>query len=157
MIAPLADYTPSDFYSMILDAVRTAEKDGGGARDSSERLGKIENALCQLVGRFKSLETQLGELRGAVTAGITVRVFASAPTAPKVELAPHVTRHWPELPVRAANALLGDNIVDLETLTTRTEVDLMRMPNFGRRSLHDVKNFLAARGRQLRSVNGAGA
>jgi DNA-directed RNA polymerase alpha subunit len=51
-----------------------------------------------------------------------------------------------ELTVRAWNCLRNDDCLTVGELLTRTESDLMRIRNFGRKSLRDVRNALALAG-----------
>ena len=48
-----------------------------------------------------------------------------------------------ELTIRSFNCLRGDNIEFVGELVQRTEADLFKIPNFGKRSLTDVKEGLA--------------
>jgi DNA-directed RNA polymerase subunit alpha len=54
-----------------------------------------------------------------------------------------------ELSVRSANCLKAENIYLVGDLVQRTEADLLRTPNLGRRSLGEIKDALAARGLAL--------
>ena len=54
-----------------------------------------------------------------------------------------------ELSVRSANCLKNDNIVYLGDLIQRTETDMLRTPNFGRKSLNEIKEVLAQIGLHL--------
>ena len=54
-----------------------------------------------------------------------------------------------ELSVRAANCLKNDNIVYIGDLVQRSEQEMMRTPNFGRKSLNEIKEVLATMGLQL--------
>ena len=47
-----------------------------------------------------------------------------------------------ELTVRSANCLKNDNIVYIGDLTQRTESEMLRTPNFGRKSLNEIKEVL---------------
>ena len=47
-----------------------------------------------------------------------------------------------ELSVRVMNALKNDNIKYLGDLVTKTDGEILRMPNFGRKSLNEVKQVL---------------
>ncbi len=51
-----------------------------------------------------------------------------------------------ELSVRALNCLKAESIQLLGDLIQRTEIDLLRTPNLGRKSLTEIKHALAARG-----------
>lgn len=54
-----------------------------------------------------------------------------------------------ELSVRSGNCLLTDNIVYIGDLVQKTENDLLRTPNFGRKSLNEIKEVLANMGLEL--------
>ena len=54
-----------------------------------------------------------------------------------------------ELSVRAANCLKTEGICTVAHLAMMTEAELMRMPNFGRRTLSEVKEILAGLGVSL--------
>ena len=54
-----------------------------------------------------------------------------------------------ELTVRAANCLKSENIRYIGDLVTRTESQLLRTPNLGRKSLAEIKNMLADQGLSL--------
>ena len=48
-----------------------------------------------------------------------------------------------ELSVRSANCLKNDNIVYIGDLIQKTENEMLRTPNFGRKSLNEIKEVLA--------------
>ena len=54
-----------------------------------------------------------------------------------------------ELSVRSANCLKNDNIVYIGDLIQRTEVELLKTPNLGKKSLTEIKDVLATRGLSL--------
>lgn len=54
-----------------------------------------------------------------------------------------------ELTVRSANCLKAENIYYIGDLIQRTENELLKTPNLGRKSLNEIKEVLAARGLQL--------
>ena len=54
-----------------------------------------------------------------------------------------------ELSVRSANCLKNDNIVYIGDLIQKTEAEMLRTPNFGRKSLNEIKEVLASRGLTL--------
>lgn len=54
-----------------------------------------------------------------------------------------------ELSVRSANCLKNDNIVYIGDLVQKTESEMLRTPNFGRKSLNEIKEVLAQMGLAL--------
>ena len=54
-----------------------------------------------------------------------------------------------ELTVRSANCLKAENIYYIGDLIQRTENELLKTPNLGRKSLNEIKDVLAARGLSL--------
>ena len=54
-----------------------------------------------------------------------------------------------ELSVRSANCLKNDNIIYIGDLVQKTEADMLRTPNFGRKSLNEIKEVLAQMGLNL--------
>ena len=54
-----------------------------------------------------------------------------------------------ELSVRSANCLKNDNIVYIGDLAQKTEAEMLRTPNFGRKSLNEIKEVLAKMGIHL--------
>ena len=54
-----------------------------------------------------------------------------------------------ELTVRSANCLKAENIYFIGDLVQRTEVELLKTPNLGKKSLTEIKDVLASRGLSL--------
>ena len=54
-----------------------------------------------------------------------------------------------ELSVRSANCLKNDNIVYIGDLVQKTEAEMLRTPNFGRKSLNEIKEVLTKMGIHL--------
>ena len=54
-----------------------------------------------------------------------------------------------ELPVRPENVLKAENIYYIGDLVQRTELELMKMPNMGRKSINDIKEALKKIGLEL--------
>ena len=54
-----------------------------------------------------------------------------------------------ELTVRSANCLKAENIFMIGDLIQRTEVELLKTPNLGKKSLTEIKDVLATRGLSL--------
>ena len=54
-----------------------------------------------------------------------------------------------ELTVRSANCLKAENIYYIGDLIQRTETELLKTPNLGRKSLNEIKEVLASKGLTL--------
>ena len=54
-----------------------------------------------------------------------------------------------ELSVRSANCLKNDNIVYIGDLVQKSEQEMLRTPNFGRKSLNEIKEVLTSMGLSL--------
>ena len=54
-----------------------------------------------------------------------------------------------ELSVRSANCLKNDNIVYIGDLVQRSEPEMLRTPNFGRKSLNEIREVLKVMGLEL--------
>jgi len=54
-----------------------------------------------------------------------------------------------ELSVRSANCLKNDNIIYIGDLIQKTEAEMLRTPNFGRKSLNEIKEVLTTMGLHL--------
>jgi DNA-directed RNA polymerase subunit alpha len=54
-----------------------------------------------------------------------------------------------ELSVRSANCLKNDNIIYIGDLVQKTESEMLRTPNFGRKSLNEIKEVLTQMGLHL--------
>lgn len=74
----------------------------------------------------------------------------SSPT-PAVEIDPILLRPVDdlELTVRSANCLKAESIYYVGDLIQRTEVELLKTPNLGKKSLTEIKDVLASRGLSL--------
>jgi DNA-directed RNA polymerase subunit alpha len=86
------------------------------------------------------------------------RPVAAAPVAGAVEDAPTdvmMNRNLLkkvdelELSVRSANCLKNDNIIYIGDLVQKSEPEMLRTPNFGRKSLNEIKEVLASMGLRL--------
>ena len=81
--------------------------------------------------------------------GMTESSAATASRSPQVD--PILLRPVDdlELTVRSANCLKAENIYYIGDLIQRTENELLKTPNLGRKSLNEIKEVLAARGLTL--------
>jgi DNA-directed RNA polymerase subunit alpha len=91
-----------------------------------------------------------GQVRAApVTAGIAIPA-AETPTDTN-QLNRYLLKKVDELElsVRSANCLKNDNIIYIGDLVQKTEAEMLRTPNFGRKSLNEIKEVLASMGLRL--------
>lgn len=75
----------------------------------------------------------------------------AAPVEPEDEIDPILLRPVDdlELTVRSANCLKAEDIYYIGDLIQRTEVELLKTPNLGKKSLTEIKDVLATRGLSL--------
>jgi len=75
----------------------------------------------------------------------------AAPSIPELAFNPALLKKVDELElsVRSANCLKNDNIVYIGDLIQKTEAEMLRTPNFGRKSLNEIKAVLAEMGLHL--------
>ncbi len=75
----------------------------------------------------------------------------AATTAPQLPFNPALLKKVDELElsVRSANCLKNDNIVYIGDLIQKSEAEMLRTPNFGRKSLNEIKEVLATMGLHL--------
>ena len=75
----------------------------------------------------------------------------AAATAPQLPFNPALLKKVDELElsVRSANCLKNDNIVYIGDLIQKSEAEMLRTPNFGRKSLNEIKEVLSGMGLHL--------
>ncbi len=75
----------------------------------------------------------------------------AAPAIPDLAFNPALLKKVDELElsVRSANCLKNDNIVYIGDLIQKSEGEMLRTPNFGRKSLNEIKEVLAQMGLHL--------
>jgi DNA-directed RNA polymerase subunit alpha len=78
-------------------------------------------------------------------------IVAIAPSVPQFEIDPILLRPVDdlELTVRSANCLKAESIYYIGDLIQRTEVELLKTPNLGKKSLTEIKDILAQHGLSL--------
>ncbi|MEN9762529.1 MAG: hypothetical protein RI906_2355 [Pseudomonadota bacterium] len=88
-------------------------------------------------------------LEGGAEAGIDMGGMAGMRGGPQID--PILVRPVDdlELTVRSANCLKAENIYYIGDLIQRTENELLKTPNLGRKSLNEIKEVLASRGLTL--------
>ena len=79
------------------------------------------------------------------------RALPSREDAIEPEFNPNLLRKVDELElsVRSANCLKNDNIIYIGDLVQHSEAEMLRTPNFGRKSLNEIKEVLAGMGLNL--------
>ncbi|MEQ8204797.1 MAG: DNA-directed RNA polymerase subunit alpha C-terminal domain-containing protein, partial [Woeseia sp.] len=87
----------------------------------------------------------------AVFVDITSEDVQESAAGDSVEIDPILLRSIDdlELTVRSANCLKAESIYYIGDLIQRTEVELLKTPNLGKKSLTEIKDVLAARGLSL--------
>jgi len=106
------------------------ELETNGSIDAEEAVRRAASILRDQLSVFVDLEGK-EESRAA---------------APEVEMDPILLRPVDdlELTVRAANCLKAENIYYIGDLIQRTEVELLKTPNLGKKSLTEIKDVLAS-------------
>ncbi|MFQ5984201.1 MAG: DNA-directed RNA polymerase subunit alpha [Alphaproteobacteria bacterium] len=131
---------------------------------------KVENTRVGRVTDYDKLSMKV-ETNGAVTpedaVALAARILqdqlqlfitfeepaveARAERQPEPAFNPNLLRKVDELElsVRSANCLKNENIVYIGDLVQKTEGEMLRTPNFGRKSLNEIKDVLTQMGLQL--------
>ena len=109
-----------------------------GTIDPEEAIRRAANILRDQLTVFVDLEGEPAEEE-------------RAPTEAEPQVDPILLRPVDdlELTVRSANCLKAENIYLIGDLIQRTEVELLKTPNLGRKSLTEIKDVLATRGLSL--------
>ena len=119
-----------------------------GSIDPREAIGQAAEILIRQLAIFTDIERieGFGEAAAAAELG-----------TPEVSLA-HGMENFPieelELGVRSYNCLKRVGIETIGDLVTKTEDELAAIPNFGKKSIEEVKETLAAHGLTLRGDEG---
>jgi DNA-directed RNA polymerase subunit alpha len=120
-----------------------------GAVSPEEAVRQSARILVEQLAVFAALEGQTDALFESVTP--TVRATAPGAVGISSQVDPILMRPVDdlELTVRSANCLKAENIYYIGDLIQRTENELLKTPNLGRKSLNEIKEVLAARGLTL--------
>jgi DNA-directed RNA polymerase subunit alpha len=117
------------------------EIETNGVVEPSEAVRYAARILIEQLASFADLQgvlplTEVGSMKLA---------------SPQVSIDPILLRPVDELEltVRSANCLKAENIYYIGDLIQRTETELLKTPNLGRKSLNEIKDVLAARGLTL--------
>src|SRR5213082_3059372 len=109
-----------------------------GAISPEEAIRASAKILVEQLAVFAQLEGQIGDMFEPMPK--TTTQFDPILLRPVDEL---------ELTVRSANCLKAENIYYIGDLIQRTETELLKTPNLGRKSLNEIKEVLASRGLTL--------
>jgi DNA-directed RNA polymerase subunit alpha len=114
-----------------------------GSVDPRDSIGQAAEILIRQLAIFTDIEKMegFGEAAAAVEAGPEASLAHGMENFPIEEL---------ELGVRSYNCLKRVGIETIGDLVTKTENELAAIPNFGKKSIEDVKETLAAHGLNLR-------
>ena len=116
------------------------EIETNGAITPEEAIRASAKILVEQLAVFAQLEGQVDTLFEPSTAKRETAQFDPILLRPVDEL---------ELTVRSANCLKAENIYYIGDLIQRTETELLKTPNLGRKSLNEIKEVLASRGLTL--------
>ncbi|MFC6634527.1 DNA-directed RNA polymerase subunit alpha [Microbulbifer taiwanensis] len=140
-----ASYSPVRRVSYSVEAARVEQRtdldklvldlETNGTLDPEEAIRRAATILQQQLAVFVDLE---GEKE-------------AQPKSEEPEVDPVLLRPVDdlELTVRSANCLKAENIYYIGDLIQRTEVELLKTPNLGKKSLTEIKDVLASRGLSL--------
>ena len=140
-----ASFSPVRRVSYVVDAARVEQRtdldkliidlETNGTLDPEEAIRRAATILQQQLAVFVDLE---GEAQAAATEA-------------SEEVDPVLLRPVDdlELTVRSANCLKAENIYYIGDLVQRSEVELLKTPNLGKKSLTEIKDVLASRGLSL--------
>ncbi|MEM6708283.1 MAG: DNA-directed RNA polymerase subunit alpha [Pseudomonadota bacterium] len=119
----------TDLDKLILDL------ETNGTIDPEEAIKRAATILQQQLSVFVDIQTEIQD----------------EPGGDEPEIDPILTRPVDdlELTVRSANCLKAENIYYIGDLIQRTEVELLKTPNLGKKSLTEIKDVLASRGLSL--------
>jgi DNA-directed RNA polymerase subunit alpha len=116
------------------------EIETNGAMSPEEAIRASAKILVEQLAIFFQLEPM------ATGPGVGAPQATSAEKWPKILIQPVDEL---ELTVRSANCLKAENIYLIGDLVQRTETELLKTPNLGRKSLNEIKEVLASRGLTL--------
>ncbi len=140
-----ASYTPVTTVSYAVESTRVEQRTDldkliidlrtNGTIDPEEAIRRAATILQHQLAVFVDLQSQV----------------ANAPEEPEDEIDPILLRPVDdlELTVRSANCLKAEDIYYIGDLIQRTEVELLKTPNLGKKSLTEIKDVLATRGLSL--------
>jgi DNA-directed RNA polymerase subunit alpha len=140
-----ATFSPINRVSYVVEAARVEQRtdldklvldlETNGTIDPEEAIRRAATILQQQLAVFVDLESE--KLEEAAEEEDEVDPILLRPVDDL------------ELTVRSANCLKAENIYYIGDLVQRTEVELLKTPNLGKKSLTEIKDVLASRGLSL--------
>jgi len=130
----------TDFDKLTLD-VKT-----NGALNPKDAVTQAAELLIRQLAIFTTLDT--AELLSSVTAAMP----GAEPDAPQAHGMENILIEELELGVRSYNCLKRVGIETIGDLISKTEAELAAIPNFGKKSIEEVKETLQAHGLNLRGA-----
>jgi DNA-directed RNA polymerase subunit alpha len=140
-----ASYSPVRRVAYVVEAARVEQRtdldklvidlETDGTIDPEEAIRRAATILQQQIAVFVDLEQDA----------------KPEPKQEREEIDPILLRPVDdlELTVRSANCLKAENIYYIGDLVQRTEVELLKTPNLGKKSLTEIKDVLASKGLSL--------
>ena len=140
-----ASFSPVHRVAYVVESARVEQRtdldklvidlETNGTIDPEEAIRRAATILQQQMSVFVDLESEK----------------ESEPVVEEDEVDPILLRPVDdlELTVRSANCLKAENIYYIGDLVQRTEVELLKTPNLGKKSLTEIKDVLASRGLAL--------
>ncbi len=140
-----ASYSPVERVAYVVEAARVEQRtdldklvidiETNGAIDPEDAIRSAATILKQQIAVFVALEED----------------EKPEPKQEEEEVDPVLLRPVDdlELTVRSANCLKAENIYYIGDLVQRTEVELLKTPNLGKKSLTEIKDVLASKGLSL--------
>jgi DNA-directed RNA polymerase subunit alpha len=152
-----ASFSPVKRVAYAVEAARVEQRtdldklvmtiETNGAVGPEEAVRNAARILMDQLTVFGGLEdTEIGHLGGGSLGGGVRGGGAGGAQVDPILLRPVDDL---ELTVRSANCLKAENIYYIGDLIQRTENELLKTPNLGRKSLNEIKEVLAARGLTL--------
>ena len=142
-----ASYSPMKRVAYTVESTRVEQRtdldklildiETNGAIDPEDAVGLAASTLRDQLSIFVNLDNEVAKLAGTTT---TSQSFDPILSRPVDDL---------ELTVRSANCLKAEHIRYIGDLIQKTEHELLKTPNLGRKSLDEIQSQLESRGLKL--------
>ncbi len=142
-----ASFSPVYRVSYAVEAARVEQRtdldrlvidlETNGTIDPEDAIRRAATILQDQLSAFVNLDQKAGASEPVSESGVSVDPILLRPVDDL------------ELTVRSANCLKAENIFLIGDLIQRTEVELLKTPNLGKKSLTEIKDVLATRGLSL--------